>query len=143
MTNLILSIDQLDYAIIHTGYDDRFLSQEEDDSGKTIRPIDELIAELKENGEDDTYIGIYNINGAIHGYRPVQVTQMINVLPNSGVIFKMSDVGHIFNMGIKLSELTDKYELMYGYDISSMYRIKYIENNGTKIIVLYFDTESG
>lgn len=50
MTRLILSLNKLDYAIIDTGYSERFLYQEKDNMGKFIIPIDQLIKELREDG---------------------------------------------------------------------------------------------
>lgn len=152
MTNMILSIGELDYAIIHTGYEDRFLDQTVDDSGKMIRPIDELFTDLNEVCPTCVYIDIYegidqdvDLPFALFAQEniPVQIKQMANQLPLSGVVFKISNIGDVFNLSTILSNIANKYELMNGCDLAFIYRMKYIENNDINIMSVYFDTESG
>lgn len=154
MTNLILSINHLDYAVISTGYDnrfidleDRFIDFENDDAGKPIMPINELISELNNEVRDITYIGTYSMNGdtrvPIHGNIPAPIMAIINSLPISGIIFEISNVSDVFHMGNLLSDIANKYELMYGCDLLDTYQMRYIDNNGVKILSLEFDTESG
>lgn len=79
----------------------------------------------------------------IHGNIPIEVNQIINALPNSGIVFKIANVKDAFDMGSRLSYIANKYELMYACYLSSTDQIRYIENNNIKIISLSFDTESG
>lgn len=129
-------IKDVDYTIINTGYENRFLKLYNDERA----PIQDIIDELS---DDNEYMGLLFNGDLLDGDIPQEIKHMIKELPTSGIIFKSNNIQDSLFILETIVNVVEMHELMGCCAVSSVYDIKQLDDEVIKVLILVLDTESG